>query len=152
MHITRTTDYGLRAVLHLARHAREGPVAAAADIAREMEIPDVYISKVLQALARAGLVTTRAGRGGGARRVRPAEAITLLEVIEALEGPIVLNDCQIADDVCRRATFCPFHPFWRELRRELRERFGGVTVARFVSSAGPPAEATPRTMGPKAKG
>jgi len=151
MQITHTTDYGLRAVLYLARHARGGPVAAA-DIAREMEIPDVYISKVLQALARAGLVTTRAGRGGGARLVRRADEITVLEVIEALEGPIVLNDCQIGDGVCRRAPFCPFHPFWRELRKELRERLGGVTLARFVSAAETPAEATPRTMRPKAKG
>ena len=132
MEITRTTDYALRAALHLAAH-RDKTAVSSLDIAREQSIPPAYVSKVLQTLARAGIVTSTRGRNGGARLRRPPEATTVLDIVEAMEGEILLNRCLIRRGECPRDLACPVHTLWGEARDDLTRKLRSVTLADLVA-------------------
>jgi len=118
MQITQTADYAVRTVVYLATHGGDGPVAAAA-IAKEMTIPGDYISKVIQALSRAGLVESVPGRNGGARLARSPSDLSMLEIIEAVDGPVALTRCVIRPGACPRDRYCVVHKFWKKAQRGL---------------------------------
>ena len=131
MHLTRTGEYGVRCVLYLARNHRR-KVVARTEVAEAMDIPAQYLGKVAQVLARAGLLTIRQGaRGGYALARRPAD-ISLLSVVEAVEGEIFLNECLHAPDSCHRRPACAVHRVWRRARERLRETLGAVSLADLV--------------------
>jgi len=118
MQITQTADYAVRTVVYLALHRDDGPVAAA-NIAKEMTIPVDYISKVVQALSRAGLVESVPGRNGGARLARKPEDLSILDIIESVDGPVALTRCVTRPGACPRDSFCPVHPFWASVQKNL---------------------------------
>ncbi len=118
MQITQTADYAVRTAVYLALHRNDGPVAAA-NIAKEMTIPVDYISKVVQALSRAGLVESVPGRNGGARLARDPELLSILDVIEAVDGPVTLTRCVTRPGACPRDSFCIVHPFWKSTQESL---------------------------------
>ncbi len=124
MKLTRAGEYAVRCVLYLARYGN-GSIAKRKDIARAMEIPEQFLGKVAQVLARAGIVDIHQGVGGGFRLTRPPEQINLLEVVEAVEGPIVLNQCLLHPDSCSRVPSCSVHRVWHtaveRVRRTLEE-------------------------------
>ena len=92
MQITRQADYAVRAVLYLARlNGKER--AATSQVAKEQHIPPSFLAKIISQLSIAGLLHTSRGARGGVTLAREPEAITLLEVIEAIDGPIMLNEC-----------------------------------------------------------
>ena len=137
MVISRRTDYGVRIILDLAILPQDERVAAH-DIADRQKIPRPFLAKIISQLCLAGLVTTHRGAGGGVALARPAAEITLLEVVEALEGPIRLNRCTIRPDDCPRNSFCPVHLVWSRAQTDLVDRLGGTT---FESLARPVPEA-----------
>ena len=118
MQITQTADYAVRTVVYLTLHGNNGPVAAAV-IAKEMIIPVDYISKVVQALARAGLVDSVAGRNGGAWLARDPAELSMLEIIEAVDGPVALTRCVIRPGACPRYSYCVVHDFWKSAQKGL---------------------------------
>ncbi len=128
MRLTRQADYAVRVMLDLALQPLDVPIPRAQIQARQ-DVPAAYLAKIIQALARAGLVRTRPGARGGVTLNAPAEAVTLLQVIEAAEGPIRLNRCVEAPGACPRDRFCPVHPFWVRLQALLTRELGGVTIA-----------------------
>lgn len=133
MRLTRQGDYAVRVMLDLASHASDMPIRRAQIQARQ-DVPAAYLAKIIQALARADLVRTRAGARGGVTLNAPAEAVTLLQVIEAVEGPIRLNRCVEAPGACPRDRFCPVHPVWMRLQTLLTRELG-VTIAALADSA-----------------
>jgi Rrf2 family protein len=126
MIISRRTDYGVRIVLDLATLPQDGR-AAAHDIADRQKIPRPFLAKIISQLCLAGLVTTHRGAGGGVTLARPAAEITLLEVVQALEGPVRLNRCVIRPDDCPRNGYCPVHHVWRQAQADLVDRLGNTT-------------------------
>lgn len=134
LQLSREADYASRAVIHLAAQP-DGTPALVNDISKEQEVPRNYLSKIMQRLAAAGLVKSRRGPKGGFTLARPAEDITLLEAIEAVEGPIHLNVCLIRKGECPRDATCPVHPVWKEAQRKLSEVLGGKTIAQLVKDA-----------------
>ena len=126
MIISRRTDYGVRIVLDLAALAQDER-AAAHDIADRQKIPRPFLAKIISQLCLAGLVTTYRGAGGGVALAKPAAEITLLEVVEALEGPIRLNRCVIRPDDCPRNSYCPVHHVWHQAQADLVDRLGRTT-------------------------
>ena len=100
MEITRQSDYAVRAVLDLAMLSDDERAFSEA-IAGRQDIPAAFLTKIFSRLAAEGIVTTRRGVKGGVRLARPASEITMLEVIEAIDGPIALNRCT------RRPSDCP---------------------------------------------
>ena len=126
MEISRRTDYGVRVILDLA--ALEGDQRASTqEIAERQNIPGPFLAKIVSQLALSGLVTTYRGAGGGVCLARPASEISLLQVIESLDGPIRLNRCVIEPGSCPRDEYCPVHHIWARAQTELTRLLGVTT-------------------------
>ncbi len=124
---TRRSDYGIRAAIHLAAHPTE--LVKANDIAEEMEIPLGVLHQVLNGLQRGGLLLSQTGRTGGYSLSRPAEDITVLDVIEALEGPMGLGECALRGGPCHWEEVCALHEVWSACREAFCDGLRGHTVA-----------------------
>ncbi len=92
MQITRQADYALRAMMFLARLA-PNQRAATSQIAEEQQIPPSFLAKIISQLSIAGFIHTSRGARGGVTLARPAAEISILEVVEAIDGPISVNEC-----------------------------------------------------------
>lgn len=125
MQLTRQADYAIRAILYLATEAH----ANIKDIAKAQFVPQEYLAKIVQKLADAGLIETRRGVGGGITLARPPEEISLLDVIEAVDGPLRLNRCFIRPGECPRESICSVHDELLEIQEELAERLAGTDFA-----------------------
>lgn len=127
MLITRKADYALRMVDHLARRGG-GPLAGPA-LARAVGAPESLAGKVLQQLQRAGIVASRRGVSGGYRLAREPAELTVLEVVEAVQGPLKINVCVTEGFSCERSPHCAVHPLWADLRRLVEERLRRATFS-----------------------
>ena len=127
MEITRQADYAIRSMIHLADLPIENRVSTATISAAE-SIPLPFLTKVISRLATAGLVTTSRGMGGGVSLARPPEEITLLQVVEAVDGPIVLNHCLLRSGMCEREPECAAHDVWAEVQDRLTQELSSVTM------------------------
>jgi len=135
MQLTRAGDYAVRVMIHLAA-APWGAVVRRGQIQERQGVPPAHLAKIIQALGRAKLVRTFRGAGGGvALAVRPQE-VNLRHVIEAVEGPIVLNRCLVRPGACPRDVFCPAHPAWRRIQEVLMRELEAVTLASLAGPAG----------------
>jgi Rrf2 family protein len=134
MQITRQADYALRAMLFLA-DLDNSTRAATSQIAKEKQIPPSFLAKIISQLSIAGIINTSRGARGGVTLARPAEEITLLEVIEAIDGPIALNQCTLSKNGCPFMENCPIHDVWCEAQDELVKRLSSTNFAQMKSKA-----------------
>jgi len=137
MEISRRTDYGVRVIIDLAALPTNGR-ASTQEIADRQNIPAPFLAKIISQLSISGLVDTFRGSSGGVRLARPASEISLLEVIEALEGPVRLNRCLIEPSACPRDEDCPVHPIWAQAQADLTALLGGTTFDKLVDGPGHP--------------
>lgn len=131
MIITRATEYAIRAVLHLSKQPR-GEIVLKKDICRTQDITPAFLTKILQPLIKAGIVGSQRGVGGGFYLVKSPKEITLLDIVQAEEGPIHLNLCLIEGEGCDRDMFCPIHGAWKEVRQEMLSILDRHTFAQLV--------------------
>lgn len=134
MQITRQADYAVRAVTFLARLGADHR-AATSTIAQEQQIPPSFLAKIVSQLSVAGLLTTSRGARGGVSLARPPKEITLLEVIEAIDGPILLNECVGDGGTCKFIEDCPMHPVWCEAQYELVQKLRNTTFDKVLNGA-----------------
>jgi Rrf2 family protein len=134
LQLTKVGEYALRALLYLASQP-DGKLCLINDIAEAREVPRNYLSKIMQHLARAGFVNSRRGSKGGFLLARPADEITMRQVIEAVEGPIFLNVCLIRNGECHRDAPCPVHQVWKEAQRRFFEVLDSKTMAELAKDA-----------------
>ena len=132
MQITRQADYAVRAVMYLAQLGPEQR-AATSQIAQEQSIPPSFLAKIVSQLSVAGLLQTSRGARGGVSLARPPEQISLLEVVEAIDGPILLNECVSPNGVCVFGDSCPMKPVWCDTQAQLVQR---LKTANFASING----------------
>lgn len=132
MQITRQADYAVRAMLFLAR-LEPTQRAATSQIAEVQKIPPSFLAKIISQLSIAGLIHTSRGAHGGVLLSRPASEISLLEVVEAIDGPISLNECTLSPDICEFSDDCPMHKIWCETQAELIVKLRKTTFASFVA-------------------
>lgn len=131
MQITRQADYALRAMLFLSR--RDPNIrAATSEIARTEKIPPSFLAKIISQLSIAGLIQTSRGARGGVSLAKHPEDITLLDVVEAIDGPIALNECIVHNDSCPFGTECPLRPLWCEAQNELTDKLRSTNFAQFM--------------------
>ena len=132
MQITRQADYAVRAVLYLAQLGSEQR-AATSQIAQEQHIPPSFLAKIVSQLSVAGILQTSRGARGGVSLARTAEEISMLEVVEAIDGPILLNEC-VADNgsSCPFDDTCPMKPVWCDAQVELVTRLSTTKFEQFV--------------------
>ncbi len=145
MQITQTADYAVRTTVFLALHVDDGPVAAAI-IAKEMTIPVDYISKVVQALSRAGLVESVPGRNGGARLARDPGSLSMLDIIEAVDGPVALTRCVTRPGACPRDSHCIVHDFWKTTQAGLISVLSGTKISDICHPNGDKCASRPRKV------
>jgi Rrf2 family iron-sulfur cluster assembly transcriptional regulator len=118
LQITRQTEYAIRGLQELARRQSDAPVQLKV-IAGSCEVSEAFLAKIFQMLAQAGIVKSHRGVKGGFSLGRPAEEITLREVVEVCEGGIVLNHCLRKVDPCERRGNCAVSHVWREAQNAL---------------------------------
>jgi len=131
MQITRQADYALRAMLYLAR-LDEGERAATSRIAENQEIPPSFLAKIISQLSIAGLIHTSRGARGGVALAKDPEDISLLDVVEAIDGPIYLNECTHDPNVCSFGDNCPIHEVWCQAKAELVEKLRASTFDQLI--------------------
>lgn len=134
MQITRQADYAVRAMVYLAQLGPDER-AATGQIAREKSIPPSFLAKIVSQLSVAGLLQTSRGARGGVSLAKPAEAITLLDVVEAIDGPILLNDCVGELSSCVYDDDCPLKPVWCDAQKILVQQLSGANFAQFAKTA-----------------
>ena len=132
MQITRQADYAVRAMVYLAQMGPEQR-ASTSQIAQEKQIPPSFLAKIVSQLSVAGLLQTSRGARGGVSLARSANDISLLDVVEAIDGPILLNDC-VANGTCSFTDSCPMKPVWCDAQKELVERLDNTTFAQFTAN------------------
>ncbi len=132
MQITRQADYALRAMLFLAQ-LEPTQRAATSQIADEQHIPPSFLAKIISQLSIAGLIHTSRGARGGVSLARTPEEITILEVVEAIDGPIALNECTHSASACPFGETCPLRPLWCETQSELVDRLRKTNFAQFLA-------------------
>ena len=125
-------EYGVRLMVQLARHYGTGP-ASLAGIAAEEDLPRAYLEQLVVSLRGAGLVVSTRGAHGGYELSRPPEAITMSEVLRALEGPIAPMFCATDDPehalVCDRSSRCTVNLLWVRVRDAITSTLESMTLA-----------------------
>jgi len=134
MQITRQADYAVRAMVYLAQLGPDQR-AATGQIARDKSIPPSFLAKIVSQLSVAGLLQTSRGARGGVSLAKPAEAISLLDVVEAIDGPILLNDCVGEGSNCDYNDDCPLKPVWCDTQKLLLEQLSKANFAQFAQVA-----------------
>jgi Rrf2 family protein len=118
MQLTRAADYAVRVMIHLAG-LPPGMRASRGELARAAECPEQFLSKVLQSLTRAGLVISHRGNTGGFELLEAYRGTSLLDVVQAIEGPVRLNLCLTSDHACSRQDSCPAHGVWAQAQEAM---------------------------------
>jgi Rrf2 family protein len=130
MQITRQADYAVRAVLYLAQLGPDEK-ASTSQIAEEKDIPLSFLAKIIAQLSVAGLLQTMRGARGGVTLARSPQDVSLLEVIEAIDGPILVNEC-VSDSYDCSQHGCVMRPIWQETQADLVNRLKATTFDQFV--------------------
>ena len=133
MQITRQADYAVRAVLHLTRLGRD-KMAATSAVAAGQRIPPSFLAKIISQLSVAGVLHTARGAHGGVTLARDPGDISLLEVVEAIDGPIQINECVQGNGVCSFEQDCPVRVVWCDAQAELVQRLRSTNFANLIAA------------------
>ena len=137
MQLTRAADYAVRVMIHLAT-LPPGTRVSREDLASAADVPKHFLSKVLQDLGRAHLIAAQRGSTGGYMLAAAPEQVSLLRVVEAIEGPIQLNVCMIGGVGCNRQDWCPAHTVWAEAQAALTRVLRNASIAKLARQAAQP--------------
>jgi Rrf2 family protein len=123
--IARHTDYAARLVLHLAALGDDVQVKIS-DVAEKRLLPVAFVRRLVGRLVRAGILTATRGAGGGVRLAKPAAEISLLDIVQAMEGGIALNRCVHGGAGCPLAARCPIQCVWNTVNQQLKDSLAAV--------------------------
>lgn len=127
------TKYAIRAVCHIA-HLAPGTRAQVKEISESLDIPPAFLSKILQELAKKGILISAKGPGGGFElNCSPAET-TLYSLVEAVEGPMPEGDCILGLSLCADDTKCPIHDTWKDIQDAFRLRMQSTSIMDVVEA------------------
>ncbi len=131
--LSKRGDYVVRSAISLARAYDTASWRKIREVVEETDVPQTFASQILADLVRAGLASSRAGRTGGYRLSRPPSEVSVLEVIEAGEGPLRSERCALGEGPCRWENVCPLHETWTAATAALRELLSRTTLAELAS-------------------
>ena len=135
MQITRQADYAMRAVAYLSILGADQR-AATSQIAEEQQIPPSFLAKIVSQLSVAGLLQTSRGARGGVSLARNPEEISFLEVVEAIDGPILLNECVADGSTCNFGESCALRPVFCDAQADLVNRLETTSFQTVVETNG----------------
>ena len=131
MKLSTRGRYGIHAMYDLALNVNGGPQSIKA-IAERGGMPEAYLEQLIAALKRSGLVTSTRGAQGGYMLARPADAISVGDVLRVLEGGLNLVNCLDGEDCCEKACACPSRTVWMKLRDGMNAIVDGITLQDMV--------------------
>ena len=134
--VGRLTDYATVVMTCIAAHP--GDVLSTAQIAEEAHLELPTVSKLLKSLGHAGLVESFRGVNGGYRLARPAQAISLADIVEAIEGPLGMTECTLSDGQCEREAQCGVRGSWQRINHVLDNALRTMSLADMLHPATPP--------------
>ncbi|HTG01383.1 MAG TPA: Rrf2 family transcriptional regulator [Nitrospirota bacterium] len=132
MLITRETDYAVRTVLYLAKE--NDRMVNVSEISRAMHIPKSFLAKILQRLVLRGMVKSARGIKGGFQLAKRPADISLLNIMEAIQGPAGINLCAVDGKKCRMSSTCCVHPIWVDIRHDIEKRLQKQTIAGLLQA------------------
>ena len=144
LRLTKKADYGLMALKYLAEQTTPGSSGDAAsaqsakDIAEAYHIPPQLLAKILQTLAKAGLLVSHAGTNGGYALARSASEMTAFEVIRAIDGPLFITSCITIHGACDLAGHCTIKEPLRKVNDSIKDLLNGIRISDLID----PAEST----------
>jgi Rrf2 family iron-sulfur cluster assembly transcriptional regulator len=131
MILSKTCDYGLRAALYVATRSDREYVSIG-EISKKLNISFHFLTKILQILTEKNLMISYRGPKGGVKLTRPADTITLLDIIIAIEGADFFEKCLLGLEKCKEDNPCPLHQNWAPLRRQLKNLFQKNTLGEIA--------------------
>lgn len=137
LRVTKLTDYATVVMTVLA--AQPDAVLSASELAERAGLETPTVSKLLKPLAQVGLVAGFRGANGGYRLARPAAAISLIEIVEAMEGPLAMTECSIHEGHCGIEDHCGVRANWRRINDVVIEALRSVTLAQMLAPPVAPA-------------
>jgi FeS assembly SUF system regulator len=133
LRVTKLTDYASLVLTILA--SAPARVHNAAELAERAHLEVPTVSKLLKSLAQAGLVESFRGSTGGYRLARPASAISLIQIVEAIEGPLGMTECSLHDGDCGIQEHCGVRANWRRINDVVADALRNVTLAQMLAPA-----------------
>jgi Rrf2 family transcriptional regulator, iron-sulfur cluster assembly transcription factor len=127
---SKKCEYGLQAVLYLAAQ-NNGLVISADDIAKKLNIPKEFISKILQNLTDSGIIASKKGKSGGFALARDPKMIKLIDIVAAIDGLEIFNKCVLGFPDCSPVNPCPLHDKWGVLRTQAYNMLTDETLDKF---------------------
>ena len=137
LRVTKLTDYATLVLTVLA--ARPGDVLSAPELAEQAGLESRTVAKVLKPLAAAGLVEGFRGANGGYRLARDPAAVSLVEIVEAMEGPLGMTECSVHTGQCGIEDSCGVRANWRRINDVVADALRAVTLAEMLAPVPPPA-------------
>lgn len=137
MQLTRASDYAVRVLIHLAT-LPEQTRALLPGLALATGAPESFLSKVLQSLAHAEFISSRRGKLGGFAILPRGRDATILQIVEAIDGPVCLNVCLNGGKDCDRKSTCPAHPVWARAQRAMFDVLTSATVSSLAAKTSSP--------------
>ncbi len=125
--LSKTSEYAICAMVHIAQQGPEGPVLAR-DISAETGVPANYASKILRDLAQRGVLTSARGVGGGFRLARPAAKILIRDIVSPFENPLRQEQCPFGFDVCTDKTPCRGHDYYKHVKQAYDKFLDATTL------------------------
>lgn len=135
LRISKMTDYGVALMAHMARSP--GALHNAGQLAQAVHMPASTVSKLLKALARGELLVSYRGANGGYRLARSPSSISVLDIIDAMEGPLGITECASAGGLCAQEPICSVRGNWHWINRTVRQALSMVTLKDMTKSTGP---------------
>jgi Rrf2 family protein len=127
------TEYAIRGLSELASRDSSVPVMLD-EIVAGTDLPRDFLAKVFQKLVAAGILKSFKGRGGGFQIARPIHAVTLMQIVESIEGPQHLDRCVVGMEACNDQMPCAQHDLYKPIRQRLKDYFNTTTLADLVAS------------------
>lgn len=141
LRLTKKADYGLMALKYLAEQEGAG-AQSAKDIAEAYHIPPQLLAKILQTLAKSGLLVSHAGTNGGYALARPATEITAFETIRAIDGPLFITSCITIHGTCDLAGHCTIKEPLRKVNDSIKDMLSQLRIADLAERPGESAQQT----------
>ena len=133
LRLSKKADYALMAMKHLARNSSGSQSTSAREIAEQYDIPIELLAKVLQRLVRTGLLVSTQGTRGGYALSRSAKAISVADVIQAIDGPLTVTACSTSNSECEQYSKCSIRdPLW-QIRERIVAALGDVTLSEMAA-------------------
>ena len=135
MQLTKESEYALLGMAVLARRP-VGTIVSLAEIASERDLPQTFLAKIFQKLARAGVLNASRGRGSGYALASPASEISMRDILEAVEGPRLFQKCLLWHGHCHDEKPCPLHFKLKALTPSIEATLNSLTLAEYIEQSG----------------